>query len=73
MLDLLELRGKQKTFARKKSKGTELLFSGREAKLNRAIFQTLDNGASETIWGILKQITKIRGFTRKEYAVITFE
>ena len=54
--------------ARKKSKGTELsVFKGREAKLNRAIFQTLALKGPQTIYDIHKRIKTYRGLKRTYY------
>ncbi len=57
--------------ASKKSKGTELsVFKGREARLNRAIFQVLSAEAHQAIWGIFKGVSKLRGLKGKRYAVV---
>ena len=57
--------------ARKKCKGTELsVFKGKEAKLNRAIFQVLTAEEPQAIWDIFKNINRLRGMRRKRYAVI---
>ncbi len=57
--------------APKKSKGTELsVFKGREARLNRAIFQVLTAQEPHAIWDIFKGITKLRGLKSKRYAVV---
>ena len=57
--------------ARKKSKGTALsVFKGREARLNRAIFQVLSAGEPQAIWYIFKGVTKLRGLKGKRYAVV---
>jgi len=54
--------------ARKKGKGTELsVFKGREAKLNRAIFQTLTLKGPRTIYDMYKQIRRTKGFKRAHY------
>ncbi|HDQ06577.1 MAG TPA: hypothetical protein ENN36_07645 [Candidatus Bathyarchaeota archaeon] len=46
------------------------VFKGREAKLNRAIFQVLKDEAPQAMWDILRNVCKIRGFKRTKYAVI---
>ena len=57
--------------ARKKCKGTELsVFKGREARLNRAIFQILSAEEPQAIWDIFKGVTKLRGLKGKRYAVV---
>ena len=57
--------------APKKCKGTELsVFKGREAKLNRAIFQVLSAQEPQAVWDIFKEVTKLRGLKGKRYAVI---
>jgi len=43
------------------------VFKGREAKLNRAIFQTLALKGTQTIYGIHKEIKKCRGFKYTRY------
>jgi hypothetical protein len=54
--------------ARKKAKGTELsVFKGREAKLNRAIFQTLALKGPQSTNGLYQNVRKLRGFSRKHY------
>ena len=54
--------------ARKKSQGTELaVFKGREAKLNRAIFQTLALKGTQSTNSLYKNVRKLRGFSRKHY------
>jgi hypothetical protein len=58
--------------ARKKSKGTELsVFKGREAKLNRAIFQILFRQSPQIIYDITKAIQKQRGFRRTKYTNVS--
>ena len=60
--------------ARKKCKGTELsVFKGREAKLNRAIFQTLASKGIATIYDIHKEIRKLRGMAKIRYSSETNE
>jgi len=55
--------------ARKKSKGTELsVFKGREAKLNRAIFQTLALKGPQTIYEMHKEVKTLKGFKNTRYA-----
>jgi len=57
--------------ARKKTKGTELsVFKGREAKLNRAIFQTLAQKGPQTIYDIHKQVKIRRGLRCTKYASV---
>jgi len=57
--------------ARKKTKGTELsVFKGREAKLNRAIMQTLTQNSPQTIYDMHKRILQSRGFKNTRYANI---
>jgi Fe2+ or Zn2+ uptake regulation protein len=57
--------------ARKKSKGTELsVFKGREAKLNRAIFQVLANKGSQTIYDIHKEMIKYKGLRNSRYSTV---
>ena len=46
------------------------VFRGREAKLNRAIFQVLTEESPQAMWDILRNVGKIRGFKRTKYAVI---
>jgi hypothetical protein len=46
------------------------IFKGKEAKLNRAIFQVLSNKSPLTRYDILKNVTSLRGFRHKKYAVI---
>jgi hypothetical protein len=54
--------------ARKKGKGTELgVFKGREARLNRAIFQTLSIKGAETIYEMHKNVRAARGLRRTHY------
>jgi DNA-binding PadR family transcriptional regulator len=54
--------------ARKKGKGTELsVFKGREAKLNRAIFQELALEGPQNIYTLHKNLRKIRGFKQVHY------
>jgi len=55
----------------KKHKGTDLsVFKGREAKLNRAILQTLATKGPQTIYDMHKQITKQRGLKQTRYASV---
>jgi predicted transcriptional regulator len=57
-----------KYLARKKCKGTELsVFKGREAKLNRAVFQTLAQKGPQTIYDMHKEI-KSKGLGTTRYA-----
>jgi len=54
------LQGRAEKMAPKKCKGTELsVFKGREARLNRAIFQVLSAEAPQAIWDIFKGVTKL--------------
>ena len=54
--------------ARKKTKGTELsVFKGREAKLNRAIFQILALNGLQSTNRIYGNVKKLAGFRRKHY------
>jgi hypothetical protein len=58
--------------ARKKLKGTELsVFKGREARLNRAIFETLAAEGPQTISNLQKQISKYRGLRETYYASVS--
>jgi DNA-binding PadR family transcriptional regulator len=53
---------------RKKTKGTELsVFKGREAKLNRAIFNTLTTKSPLLAYDIAKEIQRLRGLKRTRY------
>lgn len=57
--------------ARKKTKGTELsVFKGREAKLNRVIFQVLAYAGTATVYDIHKQICRFRGLKRTHYSSV---
>jgi hypothetical protein len=57
--------------APKKSKDTELsVFKGKEAKLNRAIFQILTSQEPQAVWDIFRNVAKQRGLKRKRYAVV---
>jgi hypothetical protein len=51
----------------KKKDGRLSVFKGREARLNRAIFQTLAFKGTQTIYGIHKEIKKRRGFKYTRY------
>ena len=54
-----------------RSKGTELsVFKGREAKLNRAIFQALALKGSQTIYDIRKRVKTQRGLKHTKYASV---
>jgi DNA-binding MarR family transcriptional regulator len=54
-----------------RSKGTELsIFKGREAKLNRAIFQTLALKGPQTIYDTYKRIRTQRGLGHVKYASV---
>jgi hypothetical protein len=55
--------------ARKKGKSTELsVFKGREAKLNRAIFQNLALKGPQTIYDLHKNMKLTRGLKQSHYA-----
>jgi Trm5-related predicted tRNA methylase len=52
-----------------RSKGTELsVFKGREAKLNRAVFQALALKGPQTAYDIHKNVKKLRGLRNTHYA-----
>lgn len=54
--------------ARKKCKGTELaVFKGREARLNRAIFQNLSLKGQQTVYDIHKNLRALKVFKRLHY------
>jgi hypothetical protein len=54
--------------ARKKSKGTELaVFKGREAKLNRAIFQSLALKGPQSIYDLHKTVRNYSGLRHTHY------
>ena len=56
---------------RRKRKSCRLsVFKGREAKLNRAIFQVLKEEAPQAMWDIFRKVGRMRGFKRTKYAVI---
>ena len=56
---------------RKKTKGTTLsVFKGREAKLNRAIFQTLALKGPQTVYDIHKEVTKTKGLKCTRYSSV---
>jgi hypothetical protein len=58
--------------ARKKGKGTEFaVFKGREAKLNRAIFEILATMGPQTISNLQKQTSKYRGLRGTYYASVS--
>ncbi|MCJ7763096.1 hypothetical protein MUP38_06565 [Candidatus Bathyarchaeota archaeon] len=58
--------------ARKKSKGTELsVFKGREARLNRAIFQILTRESPLVIYDIAQVIRKQKGFKHTKYTNVS--
>jgi hypothetical protein len=46
------------------------VFKGREAKLNRAIFEVLIEESPLATWDILRNVCKMWGFKRTKYAVI---
>ena len=57
--------------ARRKDKtGRISVFKGREAKLNRAIFQILALKSPLTIYDIHKEVKARRGFRRTRYATV---
>jgi len=57
--------------ARDKAKSGRLsVFKGREAKLNRVIFQILALKGPLTIYDLLKQVKQQRFFRRKLYSVV---
>jgi hypothetical protein len=47
------------------------VFKGREAKLNKTIFTVLSRKGSLTVYALLKEIKKQRGFTDTRYSVIS--
>jgi DNA-binding Lrp family transcriptional regulator len=58
--------------APKQSKGTKLsVFKGREAKLNRAIFQTLSKNGPQVKYELYKQVTKLRGLKRVHFPAVS--
>lgn len=58
--------------ARKKGRGTELnVFKGREAKLNRAIFQILATEGPLTIKNLQRHVSKFTGFRGTYYASVS--
>jgi hypothetical protein len=57
--------------ARRKAKGTKLkVFSGREDKVNRAIFQILSSNEVLIKYDVHKRVTSQRGFKRTRYGSI---
>jgi Fe2+ or Zn2+ uptake regulation protein len=46
------------------------VFKGREAKLNRAIFQALATKSPQTAYGMHKQVTKGKGLKHTRYATV---
>ncbi len=56
--------------ARKKQHGRLSVFKGREAKLNKAIFQTLAHKGPQTIYDIHKQVRVQRGLKYTRYASV---
>jgi hypothetical protein len=53
----------------KKIRGTELaVFKGREAKLNRAIFQSISTNGSQTIYELYKNVRTFSGLKTTHYA-----
>lgn len=58
--------------ARKKAKGTELsVFSGREARLNRAIFEILAKESPQLLKQLYKKVSKQKGLEETYYASLT--
>ncbi len=56
---------------RKRAKGTELVvFSGREAKLNRVIFKILDSRDSLTSYDMYLGIRRVKGFRHVKWRSI---
>jgi hypothetical protein len=54
-----------------RKKGTELVvFKGREAKLNYAIFQILALKGQQTIYDVYKQVIKYKGLKNTRYASV---
>lgn len=57
--------------SRKKSRETELsVFKGREARLNRAVFQILALKSSLTIYDIWKEVRKLRSLKQTKYSTV---
>ncbi|MEM2099680.1 MAG: hypothetical protein QXU99_08110 [Candidatus Bathyarchaeia archaeon] len=57
---------------RKKSKGTRLkVFSGREARLNRAIFEILAKESPQPLKQLYKKVSKQKGLEETYYASLT--
>jgi len=57
---------------REKSKGTRLkVFSGREARLNRAIFEILAKESPQPLKQLYKKINKQKGLEETYYASLT--
>jgi hypothetical protein len=54
----------------KKNDGRFSAFKGREARLNRAIFQSLALKGPQTIYDIYKQIRTVRGLRYTRYATV---
>ena len=46
------------------------VFKGREAKLNKAIFTILSRKGPSTVYALLREIKKQRGFTDTRYGVV---
>ena len=46
------------------------VFKGREAKLNRCIFQIMEAKGSLAMWDLLREMRKVRGFKRTKYSVV---
>ena len=47
------------------------VFKGREAKLNKTIFTILSRKGSLTVYALLREIKKQRGFTDTRYGVVS--
>jgi hypothetical protein len=63
--------GKQESLALHKHKGTKLkVFSGREERLNRAIFLILHRDGILTRYDLFKQIRSIKGFRHTKIQVL---
>ena len=46
------------------------MFKGREAKLNKTVFTVLSRKGASTVYALLREITKQRGFTATRYGVV---
>jgi len=54
----------------KAKKGRLKVFKGREAKLNRAIFQTLAHKSPQTTWDLFRQFKKQKDMAHLSYSVL---